>query len=359
MARGTFAQRAKPLAGLLDGRAGTAGALQLADHRSGPFNSHSDMQLLAPTRIRRSSNDKIDHRILHVLQNDGRISNLKLAERVNLSPSAVLERVKRLRREGYILGFQARLSREKLGMEVLAFVEVELERMDSSVMQQFEAAVRQRSAILECHMIAGSFDYLLKVLVTDMPACREFVASEIACLPGVREARVHAGVELAEPGTGGGAGDARIDDIDINLLRLLQADGRLSVARLADELGVAAAIVRDRLGRLNRRGFILGYVAVLDETKLRSGQIVFAAVSTTQSAAGVGHALKQAAQAGGEIVECHQVVGQFDYLLKTRVADMGRYHELIESAVWTLPGVRQVRHHAAMGEIKNTGRIPL
>ena len=93
------------------------------------------MQLIAPERARRViPNDNIDSRILHVLQRDGRISNLKLAEQVNRSPSAVLERVKRLKREGYILGYQARLSREKLGIEVLAFVEVQLERMDAELM---------------------------------------------------------------------------------------------------------------------------------------------------------------------------------------------------------------------------------
>ena len=97
------------------------------------------MQTQAPQRVRRSFNDKIDDRILHVLQKDGRISNLQLAEQVHLSPSAVFERVKRLQREGYILGYQARLSHEKLGMEVIAFVEVQLERMNPEVMQRFDS----------------------------------------------------------------------------------------------------------------------------------------------------------------------------------------------------------------------------
>jgi Lrp/AsnC family leucine-responsive transcriptional regulator len=322
------------------------------------------MQLLAPERAKRNINDKIDSRILHVLQRDGRISNLKLAEQVNLSPSAVLERVKRLQREGYILGFQARLSREKLGMEVVAFVEVQLDRATSDVMQRFETAVRERPAILECHLIAGSFDYLLKVLVPDMHACRELIASEISRLPGVREARTHAGVEQADAdGRAGGAAasgaERQIDLVDASLLRLLQADGRLSIARLADELTLTAGAVRERLARLCRKGFILGYVAVLNEAKFKSGVIVFAAIRTIESAVGIGHALKLAAQARSEIVECHEVTGNFDYLLKTRVPNMHSYHALMQSAVWTLPGVREVRTYAAIDEIKNTARIPL
>lgn len=323
------------------------------------------MQLLAPERVKRGTNDKIDSRILHVLQRDGRISNLKLAEQVNLSPSAVLERVKRLKREGFILGYQARLSREKLGMEVVAFVEVQLERMNFEVMERFEAAVRERPAILECHLIAGTFDYLLKVLVCDMPACRDLVDSEISKLPGVREARTHAGVE---PGEAAGAAavvaspggqEQRIDAVDAGLLRLLQADGRLSIARLAEELALTPAVVRDRLARLCRKGFILGYVAVLNEAKFNAGLIVFAAIRADGAASGIAHALKAASLACPEIVECHEVAGNFDFLLKARVPTMQRYHELVEAHVWTVAGVREVRTYAAIDEVKNTARIPL
>ncbi|MFL6698259.1 MAG: Lrp/AsnC ligand binding domain-containing protein [Vitreoscilla sp.] len=314
------------------------------------------MHTHAPQRVRRSFNDKIDHRILQVLQKDGRISNLQLAEQVHLSPSAVFERVKRLQREGYILGYQARLSHEKLGMEVVAFVDVQLERMNPEVMQRFEEAVRQRAPILECYMIAGTFDYLLKVLVSDMHACRELVGSEISKLPGVREARTHAGVELAEPAA---ATDPPIDSVDADLLRLLQADGRCSIARLAEELELTAAVVRERLARLCRKGFILGYTAVLNDAKLKSGLQVFAAIRTTAAATGVARALKAAALDHPEIVECHDVTGNFDHLLKMRVPDMRRHNELMESAVWTLPGVREVRTYAVIDEIKNTTRIPL
>jgi Lrp/AsnC family leucine-responsive transcriptional regulator len=321
------------------------------------------MQVTVPERARRSSlNDNIDTRILHVLQRDGRISNLKLAEQVNRSPSAVLERVKRLKREGYILGYQARLSREKLGIEVLAFVEVQLERMDAELMARFEAAVHERPAIIECHMIAGTFDYLLKVLVPDMHACRELVDSEISKLPGVREARTHAGVDPSAGGALAGAAAGcgeRIDPVDASLLRLLQADGRLSVARLAEELALTPAAVRERLTRLSRKGYILGYVAVLNEAKFNPGLLVFAAVRRASASPDVAHGLRCAMQRCSEIVECHEISGNFDFLLKTRVPSMARYHELMESSVWTLAGVREVRTYAAIHEVKNTARIPL
>lgn len=139
--------------------------------------------------------DKIDRRILRVLQEDGRISNLKLAETVHLSPTAVLERVKRLTRDGYILGYEARLNPEKLGAGLLVFVEVLLDRTVHDVMDTFKAAVQVRPEILEAHLVAGGFDYLLKTRVADMAAYREFIGSVIWTLPGVRETRTYAVME--------------------------------------------------------------------------------------------------------------------------------------------------------------------
>jgi Lrp/AsnC family transcriptional regulator, leucine-responsive regulatory protein len=142
-----------------------------------------------------SSLDAIDRRILHALQGDGRISNQRLAEQVHLSPTAVLERVKRLTRDGFILGYEARLNPDKLGAGLMVFIEVLLDRTVHDVMDAFKAAVQARPEILECHLVAGGFDYLLKIRVAHMGAYREFLASAIWALPGVRETRTYAVME--------------------------------------------------------------------------------------------------------------------------------------------------------------------
>jgi Lrp/AsnC family leucine-responsive transcriptional regulator len=133
--------------------------------------------------------DKTDLRILRVLQADGRISNLKLAEAVHLSPTAVLERVKRLTREGYILGYEARLNPAKLGAGLLVFVEILLDRTVLDVRDSFRAALQVHDEILGCHRVAGGFDHLLKTRVADMASCREFIGTVIWTLPSVRETR--------------------------------------------------------------------------------------------------------------------------------------------------------------------------
>lgn len=139
--------------------------------------------------------DRIDLKILKLLQADGRLTNLKLAEAVALSPTAVLARTQRLQRDGFILGFEARLNPLKLGRGMMVFVEVLLDRTTPNVFNEFKAAVQVRDEIMECHMVAGGFDYLLKTRMADMAAYRDFAGSVLWQLPGVRETRTYAVME--------------------------------------------------------------------------------------------------------------------------------------------------------------------
>ncbi|MBA4193555.1 MAG: Lrp/AsnC ligand binding domain-containing protein [Hydrogenophaga sp.] len=139
--------------------------------------------------------DRIDLRILNLLQTDGRISNLKLAEAIGLSPTAVLARTQRLQRDGYILGYEARLDPFKLGRGMMVFVEVLLDRTTPHVFDAFKAAVQVHDEIMECHMVAGGFDYLLKTRMADMGAYRQFAGQVLWQLPGVRETRTYAVME--------------------------------------------------------------------------------------------------------------------------------------------------------------------
>jgi Lrp/AsnC family leucine-responsive transcriptional regulator len=139
--------------------------------------------------------DRIDLKILRCLQEDGRISNLKLAESVTLSPTAVLARVQRLTKEGYILGYEARLNPLKVGAGMMVFVEVLLDKTTPNVFEAFKAAVQVRAEIMECHMVAGGFDYLLKTRMADMGAYRAFAGTVLWQLPGVRETRTYAVME--------------------------------------------------------------------------------------------------------------------------------------------------------------------
>jgi len=139
--------------------------------------------------------DRIDRKILKVLQDDGRIATVDLAEKVGLSPTSTSERMKRLQREGYIAGYGARLDPHRLGLELLVFVEVSLDKTTPDVFEKFAAAVRRAPEVLECHMVAGGFDYLVKTRVADMAAYRRFLGEILLSLPGVKETRTYAVME--------------------------------------------------------------------------------------------------------------------------------------------------------------------
>lgn len=145
--------------------------------------------------------DRIDRKILSALQTDGRITNLELADKVGLSPTATAERVKRLTREGYIQGYTARLDPVKLQRGLLVFVEIKLDRMNPEVFNQFNAAVSRAPEVLECHLIAGGFDYLVKARVKDMDAYRAFLSDVLMALPGVRETHTYPVMEEVKHST--------------------------------------------------------------------------------------------------------------------------------------------------------------
>jgi Lrp/AsnC family leucine-responsive transcriptional regulator len=139
--------------------------------------------------------DRIDRRILSALQAEGRIAAVDLAERIGLSPTATGERIRNLQKEGYITGFGARLDAHKLGLGLLVFVEVYLDKTTPDAFDRFATAVRRAPEVLECHMVAGGFDYLVKTRVADMNAYRRFLGEVLLALPAVRETRTYAVME--------------------------------------------------------------------------------------------------------------------------------------------------------------------
>ncbi len=135
--------------------------------------------------------DAIDRKILNHLQEDGRISNARLAELVSLSPTAVLARTQRLYRDAIIKTVEAQLDAKKLGVGTTLFIEVRLDRTTPNVLDAFSAAVQVHPEIAECHLVAGGFDYLLKMRVRDMDHFHQFANTRLWTFPGVRETRTY------------------------------------------------------------------------------------------------------------------------------------------------------------------------
>ncbi len=142
--------------------------------------------------------DSIDKNILKHLQGNARLSYVELANKVNLSTSPCLERVKRLEKEGWIESYKAKISAEKLGMNLLIFVEISLNYVSSNVFDEFKSGVKHWPEVQECHFVSGDFDFLLKVRVTDMTAYRKLLEEIIQELPGVRDSRTLVAMEVVK-----------------------------------------------------------------------------------------------------------------------------------------------------------------
>lgn len=129
--------------------------------------------------------DRKDKIILSQLQKDGRISNVRLAEAVGLSEAACLRRVKTLEKDGYVTGYAARVNASKLGLGANVFVEIGLHQEQQRDLQAFEAAVASVPEVMECYLVTGQYDYLLRVVVGDLADFERIHRKSITSLPGV------------------------------------------------------------------------------------------------------------------------------------------------------------------------------
>lgn len=139
--------------------------------------------------------DRIDRRILAQIQDNGRLSITEISRRVNLSPTPCSDRIRALEKNGYILGYEARLNPKLLNLALLVFVEISLLRTAPEVFAEFRVAVSKLPQVMECHLVSGNFDYLIKARVADMTAYRHLLEETLLALPGVRESRTYVVME--------------------------------------------------------------------------------------------------------------------------------------------------------------------
>ena len=146
--------------------------------------------------------DRIDRAILRLLQDDGRLSNAQLAERVSLSPSACLRRLQRLEEGGVIQGYRANLNAEAIGRPTTVFIEVTLTNQGTAALDAFERAVAACPDVLECHLMSGDFDYLLRVAVAGLADYERLHRQQLAALPHVARVRTAFAMRAVVPSRG-------------------------------------------------------------------------------------------------------------------------------------------------------------
>ena len=142
--------------------------------------------------------DRIDRNILATLSVDGRLSMAELSQKVGLSKTPVQARVRRLEKDGYIRGYAAVIDRERMGEGHVAFVQVKLSDTRSLALAEFNRAVQAIAEIEQCHMMAASFDYLLKVRTRDIAAYRRVLGERISALPHVAQTSTFVAMETVK-----------------------------------------------------------------------------------------------------------------------------------------------------------------
>ena len=140
--------------------------------------------------------DELDKKILHIVQNDARISNAALAQRIHLSPPAAHARLKRLQERGLIREFVALLDREQLGYDLMALIHVTLAQHQRERVQEFRAAIQAMPQVLECFHVTGEYDYLLKIVVRNRHELEQFLVEILTPAPGV--GRIHTNIVFSE-----------------------------------------------------------------------------------------------------------------------------------------------------------------
>ncbi|RAI04253.1 AsnC family transcriptional regulator [Acuticoccus sediminis] len=133
--------------------------------------------------------DKVDRNILKLLQENGRLTNAELADLVHVSPATCHRRTQRLFAEGYVAAVRAQVSPEKVNRATLVMVGVVLDRSTPQSFADFEAAIRKLDLVIDCHLVAGDFDYFLKIRVRDISDFNRLHADRLIALPGVRQTR--------------------------------------------------------------------------------------------------------------------------------------------------------------------------
>jgi Lrp/AsnC family leucine-responsive transcriptional regulator len=139
--------------------------------------------------------DRTDIKILDILQRNGKISNVDLAAQVHLSPSPCLERVRSLEKYGYIKEYVAHLNPELLDAELVAYIEVSLKRTATKNLDDFNKRILKLDEVVECAMVAGGFDYLIKIRTESMQSYRSFLGEKLAAIEGIAQTHTYAVME--------------------------------------------------------------------------------------------------------------------------------------------------------------------
>lgn len=345
--------------------------------RAEPLDGTSNMKL-----------DDTDRRILTRLQENARVSNVELAQQVGLSPAPCLRRVRALEEAGVIKRYGALLDEGAVGLPVTVHIQVRLDLQVAKRFDLFESQIVRRPEVLECYLLTGVADYLLRVVVHDVAAYEAFLKQSLSRMDGVVSTHSSFGLRVVKRSTSlrllpdrapdrrarrsrarrdgaeRGAPAAAIlavdlDEIDRHLLMSLQEDARISNVDLASKVGLSPAPCLRRVRALERTGVIRRYVSLLDPRLVDLPTMVWIQVRLDLQVARRFNIFEEQIRRLPEVLECYLMAGEADYLVRVVVRDVASYERFLRTRLSQIEGVVSTNSSFVLKVVKYSTALPL
>jgi Lrp/AsnC family leucine-responsive transcriptional regulator len=341
-----------------------------------------------------SSFDDVDCRMLEILQENARISNVDLAKRIGLSPAPCLRRLRALEESGVIRKYVSQLQPEAVNLAVTVWIKVRLDLQIAKRFDFFEQNIMSRPEVLECYLLTGEADYLVRAVVADVGAYERFLKGSLSRIEGVVNTNSSFGLKVTKHSTRlplgkrseAAAGSKRewptaerhdrrhdghrvvtepattpvnLDEIDRRILVELQRNARISNIALAECAGLSAAPCLRRVRALEQKGVIWKHVTLLDPSLVKLPVIVWTQVRLDLQVARRFSSFEHHISRLPEVLECYLMAGEADYLIRTVVPDVAAYERFLRTCLSRIESVVSTNSSFVLRVVKYSTELPL
>ena len=324
---------------------------------------------------------EIDLRILSFLQDNARLSNVELANKVGLSQAPCLRRVRALEKKGIIKTYTALIDEAAVDLGVTVHIQVRLDLQVAKRFDRFESQIVGRPEVLECYLLTGAADYLLRVAVRDVAAYEKFLKESLSRMEGVVSTHSSFGLRVVKrttslplphaakkPGaeSSDGAGGLRsegarasLDAIDRHILILLQENARISNVELANRVGLSPAPCLRRVRVLEATGVIRRYVSLLNPQHVDLPASVWIQIRLDLQIARRFETFEQQIRRMPEVLECYLMAGEADYLVRVAVRSVAAYERFLRAQLSRIEGIVSTSSSFVLRVVKYSTVLPI
>jgi Lrp/AsnC family leucine-responsive transcriptional regulator len=337
--------------------------------------------------------DEIDCRILDNLQENARISNVDLARRVGLSAAPCLRRLRALEESGVVRRYVALLDPHTVNLGLTVWIKVRLDLQVAKRFDLFEQNIMRRPEVLECYLLTGEADYLVRAVVADVGAYERFLKESLSRIEGVVSTNSSFGLKITKystalplrPSRTGARSDsikpaganarrrphARVapqppvaapvdlDEIDRRILTQLQRNARISNVALAEHAGLSPAPSLRRVRALEKKGVIRKHVTLLDPSIVKLPVIVWTQVRLDLQVARRFSNFEHYTNLLPEVLECYLMAGEADYLIRVVVPDVAAYEQFLRNHLSRIESVVSTNSSFVLRVVKYSTELPL